>query len=62
MYIKKPIIEQDNTCTMKQYYEYRLKTVAMVIVVSQAQYGAGLLKKIKDNKYNSFQHFLQIKL
>lgn len=50
MYIKKPIIEQDNTCTMKQYYEYRLKTVAMVIVVSQAQYGARLLKKLAGNK------------
>lgn len=35
---------------MKQYYEYRLKAVAMVIVVSQAQYGAGLLKKLAGNK------------
>lgn len=42
------MIEQDNT--IKQYYEYRLKTVAMVTVVSQAIYGVGLLNKLAGNK------------
>lgn len=41
------MIEQDNT--MKQYYEYRLKTVAMVIVVSTANHSVGLMKKLAGN-------------
>lgn len=44
------MIEQDNTIKQYMYYEYRLKTVAMVTVVSQAIYGVGLLKKLAGNK------------